>query len=93
MHEQESNEEREKEREVGGEGGEKRPRHSLYPLPRFVSLQERETLDVCLGRWREELEQDMAGEGGRRARGGGGTWDWCAVRGEGWRGDGEGNCN
>jgi len=36
VHEQESNEEREKERE------------------------ERETLDTCLGRWREELEQDMA---------------------------------
>ena len=58
----------------GGEAREKRPRHSLHPLPRFVSSQEREILGACLGRWMGELQQDMAGEmegGERREKEGG----------------------
>ena len=53
--------------EVRGEGGsqagtgEKYPRMSVGPEPRYVSPEERATLEQCLGRWKREVEEDIAG--------------------------------
>ena len=43
--------------------GEKCPRMSVGPEPRYISPEERATLEQCLVRWRSEVEEDVAGEG------------------------------
>ena len=49
----------------GGESqvgmGEKYPRMSVGPEPRYISPEERATLDQCLGRWRNEVDEDISG--------------------------------
>ncbi|CAI8024839.1 Ubiquitin carboxyl-terminal hydrolase 25 [Geodia barretti] len=48
----------------GGESqvgmGEKYPRMSVGPEPRYISPEERATLDQCLGRWRNEVDEDIS---------------------------------
>ena len=65
---------REGQEEVGDKGtGEKCPRTSVGPEPCFISPEERSTLDGCLKRWKQEMEDDVAGgvggEGGREVEG------------------------
>lgn len=42
--------------------GEKYPRMSVGPEPRYISPEERATLEQCLVRWKAEVEEDIAGE-------------------------------
>ena len=42
--------------------GEKCPRTSVGPEPRYISPEERATLEQCLKRWKAEVEEDIAGE-------------------------------
>ena len=42
--------------------GEKCPRTSVGPEPRYISPEERATLEQCLVRWTHEVEEDIAGE-------------------------------
>ena len=55
----------EREGERGREGkegtGEKCPRMSVEPEPRYISPDERGTLEQCLTRWKVEVEEDIAG--------------------------------
>lgn len=44
-----------------GEGAGKRPRISHRPSPRSVSHKEQTTLEGCLNRWIEELNEDVEG--------------------------------
>ena len=58
-------EEKEEGRGRGGESlvgtGEKHPRMSVGPEPRYISPEERATLEQCLGRWKNEVEEDISG--------------------------------
>lgn len=51
----------------GGDGeseagtGEKCPRTSVGPEPRYISPEERATLEQCLMRWKAEVEEDISG--------------------------------
>ena len=45
--------------------GEKYPRMSVGPEPRYISPEERATLEQCLVRWKAEVEEDIAGEGSK----------------------------
>ena len=61
------------ERPVATELAEKRPRTSLFPTPRYKSEQELDVLQQCLGRWKEELTQDIEGQSLARNQLGGGA--------------------
>ena len=41
--------------------GEKFPRMSVGPEPRYISPEERATLEQCLTRWKKEVEEDVTG--------------------------------
>lgn len=45
-----------------GEGAGKRPRISHRPSPRSVTAKELTTLEGCLNRWIEELNEDVEGK-------------------------------
>lgn len=42
--------------------GEKCPRTSVGPEPRYISPEERATLEQCLVRWKAEVEEDVSGK-------------------------------
>lgn len=42
--------------------GEKCPRMSVGPEPRYISPEERATLEQCLVRWKEEVKEDISGK-------------------------------
>lgn len=42
--------------------GEKCPRMSVGPEPRYISPDERGTLEQCLMRWKSEVEEDISGD-------------------------------
>ena len=48
--------------------GEKFPRMSVGPEPRYISPEERATLEQCLVRWKVEVEEDISGEGMKTCR-------------------------
>lgn len=42
--------------------GEKCPRMSVGPEPRYISPEERATLEHCLRRWKAEVQEDISGK-------------------------------
>lgn len=59
--EEEEDGRRRMERQSQAGTGEKCPRMSVGPEPRYVSAEERALLEQCLGRWKAEVEEDMTG--------------------------------